>query len=366
MKKMARFFALISFLILLLSPLAVGVSAAGEQGDAVLSSPVEYRSRICDLLRGNTKRKGDEAASRRLIPGGDAFGIRLESDGVLIVGMSEQSEERVGEKAGLKIGDLIVKIDQTPVRNVAELKRALGESKGNVRIVTVKRHGKESEIEVCPREDAGEIRLGILVRDSTAGIGTVTFIDPASGAFGGLGHGISDSESGELVSVRRGAAMRVLIDSIERGRPGTPGELRGSLCPDKLGTVLANTERGVFGFFAERGNEAAAVPVADAAEVHPGRAVLRCSLLSGKPTDYAIEIGDIHREERGSKCFSLEIKDPALISLTGGIVQGMSGSPILQDGKLIGAVTHVMIRDPLRGYGIFIGNMLADADALHP
>lgn len=359
--------ALLLVAVLLLAGLAIGASAA-EAEAAFAASGTEHREigfRLPGLIFPSAKQSDAGRSEVRLIASGDTFGIRLSSDGVLVVGMSEREEERAAYRAGVRRGDVIVEIDKTPLRNAEELTSILSKSEGTPLLLTVRRGSDTFTAEVTPyRREGGDYLLGIMVRDSAAGIGTVTFIDPETGAFGGLGHGICDSSSGALIPSRRGAAVRVLLDGVERGRAGKPGELRGSLCPDRLGTVVSNTDCGVFGYLKERGNAADAIPLAKASEVREGKATLRTSLTDGKPTDYEIRIGDIRLDARGSKCFSVHVTDERLLSVTGGIVQGMSGSPIIQDGKLVGAVTHVMVADPSAGYGIFIENMLAQMDGL--
>lgn len=387
MKKILKKFGVAVFgAVLLMSYIATGISAKADDTDSLFCGNAdgasesasgfpllqgEIRFRLPDLLfpskKGEEKQDKDnmtpDRSQRMLIPGGMAFGVRLRSDGVLIVGMAEVAEDRVGYEAGLRIGDVIVEIEKTPVKNAVSLTDAIMKSEGKPLLFKVLRGGKEHEIRVTPKKSPdGGYLVGIIVRDGAAGIGTVTFIDPETGAFGGLGHGICDSASGALIPLRRGSVMRVLIDSIERGKAGEPGEIRGALCPDKIGTLFSNTDCGVFGVLVGKGDSSKALPIAKASEVRPGKATLRCTLDNGAPADYEIEIGEIRREARGAKCFAVRVTDPALIEKTGGIVQGMSGSPIIQNGKLVGAVTHVMVADPTEGYGIFIENMLSAAN----
>ncbi len=365
--RIRRSAALLLVAVLLLAGLAVGASAAeAETAFAeAASAEREIGFRLPGLLFPSGKQLDAKSGERRLIASGATFGVRLSADGVLVVGMSEREEERAAYRAGVRRGDVIVEIDKTPLRHAEELTAILSKSDGKPLCLTIRRGSDMLSLNVTPhRRESGEYLLGILVRDSAAGIGTVTFIDPETGAFGGLGHGICDGESGTLIPSRRGAAVRVLLDGIERGRAGEPGELRGSLCPDRLGTVVSNTDCGVFGYFKDRGNIADAIPLAKASEVREGKATLRTSLTDGKPTDYEIELGDIRLDARGSKCFSVHVTDETLLAATGGIVQGMSGSPIIQNGKLVGAVTHVMIANPTRGYGIFIENMLTQMGGL--
>ena len=187
----------------------------------------------------------------------------------------------------------------------------------------------------------------------------MTYIIPETLEFGGLGHGICDGDTGELIPISRGVVMDVCISAIKKGVSGTPGEIKGYFGTDNLGSMAQNTACGVFGKLDKLPkNCRTTIEVAMRSEIHEGSAEIVCTLDGGAPCRYKIEIVSVNRHADGSKCFVISIKDPALIEKTGGIVQGMSGSPVIQDGKLCGAVTHVMVNDPTCGYGIFIENML--------
>ena len=302
-----------------------------------------------------------------LIPGGMSFGVRLLGEGVCVVGLSEVT---VGEKnicpaqeAGLRPKDLILELNGTKVRTVEEFKKAVAATDGKSVTLRYKRDGRECTALITPIADAdGRYTVGMWVRDSASGIGTVTYIDPKTGAFGALGHGICDGESGELLPLSRGVVTDAVITGIEKGQKGEPGELRGYLKSEKKGALDKNTGCGIFGYLLDI-PQGEAIPIALAKSVHTGKATLRCSLEDGKACDYTIEITEIHGQSE-NKSFTIKVTDERLLSKTGGIVQGMSGSPIIQDGKLIGAVTHVMVNDPARGYGVFIENMLAEAEKI--
>ncbi|MFA5561862.1 MAG: SpoIVB peptidase [Eubacteriales bacterium] len=297
---------------------------------------------------------------RKLSPGGMAFGVRLFADGVMVVGLTDDPACRPAQDAGMKVSDMILKIDGVPVKGVKDVIDAVENSNGRPLRFTCRRGGETVELEVTPRyhQLEGRYKAGIWVRDSAAGIGTVTFVDAKTGIFGGLGHGICDVDTGTLMPISRGAVMQVDISGIVRGEPGKPGELRGFLKGDKVGTLLTNSDCGVFGVLSPVPTLSESLPVAGKAEVSCGAAVLRCALDTEQITDYAVDITDVNPHAQGSKCFTLQVRDERLLAKTGGIVQGMSGSPIIQNGKLIGAVTHVLINDPTRGYGIFLENML--------
>ncbi len=303
--------------------------------------------------------------------GGMPFGVKFFTEGVLIVGFCDLDGEgnvNPAREVGLQMKDVITAIDGTPVGGAADLTAAVEASGGRPMTLTVKRKTKdgvkELTVTVTPKFSASENRYktGVWVRDSGAGIGTVTYIDPATNRFGGLGHGICDGETGELIPMKRGQVCDVTISGIDKGQVGTPGAIRGYFAPGKTGSLVSNTEQGVFGLFSTCPAEAKTlVPLADKREVKEGDATIRCTLDNGQMAEYSVTIGQVNTRATGSKCFTVTVTDPALIAKTGGIVQGMSGSPIVQNGKLIGAVTHVLVNDPTRGYGIFIENMMQAA-----
>lgn len=353
---------------------AVGVTAAEPAGkSAVPPEPclsvrggAEIRFRIPEILfpaeeegaacEKGTCPDGKPSERRKLIPGGGVFGIRITCDGVLVVGTREGGS--AGFDAGLRPGDLIISVNDAKIGTVRDLTDAVKGSEGRPLRISVLRERETVPITVAPaRYEGDEWQLGIFVRDNAAGIGTVTFIDPESGAFGGLGHAIGDGKTGTPLRVKHGTVTGVILDGIEKGKVGEPGELKGMLRPGGIGTVTSNTECGVFGRLSEipRGTP---IPVAAPDEVREGSATVLCTLKNGSVGEYAIEIGDLHSETGCARCFSVKVTDPALLALTGGIVRGMSGSPILQDGRLVGAVTHVMVSDPSRGYGIYLDSML--------
>ena len=296
-----------------------------------------------------------------LIPGGMSFGVRLLGEGVCVVGLSEVT---VGEKnispaalAGLSPKDIIVEVNGERVRTVQDFKRSISASGGKTLSLLCKRNGNTFTVSLTPVKDAeGQYTAGVWVRDSASGIGTVTFIDPATGAFGALGHGICDSGSGELLPLSRGIVTDAVVTGIEKGKKGAPGELKGYLKNEKKGVLDKNTVCGIFGYLIDA-PKAEPIPIALASKVHTGKATIRCTLDDGVMREYEIEITEIHSQSE-NKSFTVKVTDEALLAKTGGIVQGMSGSPIIQNGKLIGAVTHVMVNDPTRGYGVFIENML--------
>ena len=301
----------------------------------------------------------------RLVPGGMPFGVKFSTEGVLVVGFcdvdAEGGQVNPAYAAGLRVRDVITALDGKQIIDAAQFGNMISEAGATPLSLTYTRAGKSYSTTLTPAKSLSENRYktGLFVRDSGAGIGTVTFIDPATGAFGGLGHGICDAESGALVGMTRGVISDVTISGVQKGVSGKPGELKGYFGTNKTGTLLSNTDCGVFGVFAKSPVfEKDTLPIAKPSQVKEGEAYILCTVDKSGPCKYSIRISDIDKTATGSKCFTVKITDPKLIEKTGGIVQGMSGSPIIQNGKLVGAVTHVLIGDPTTGYGIFIENML--------
>lgn len=310
----------------------------------------------------------DVVDSMSAVPCGVPVGIYLQSDGIMVIGTGQIVNEagNVVEPAFgiLKSGDYIEKVNGQDLEDKNDLIEAVNASSGQTIRLEVRRDGELMKINLDPvlAED-GSYKLGAWVRDDTQGIGTVTYVD-MNGSFGALGHGISDSDTGRLVSIKDGELYGTKILGIEKGEAGSPGVMSGVIYygkGTKLGEITSNTEEGIFGTVNEkflRENQASAIPVGFRQDVQKGRAWIRSS-VSGEVKDYEIEIQKVdYSGLQKNKSMVIKVTDPELLSLTGGIVQGMSGSPIIQDGKLVGAVTHVLVNDPTRGYGIFIENML--------
>ena len=303
-------------------------------------------------------------SSLSLIPGGMPFGIRMQTKGVLIVSLGEVKcggkSVSPAKDAGLRARDVITEIDGNATSDVTAVTARIGASGGKSLTFTVLREGKTLRIPITPaRADDGKYACGLFIRDSASGIGTVTFLDPETGIFGGLGHGVCDSESGALIPVSRGSVLSVRVSGVVKGERGKPGELRGSFAGKRLGSVTENSECGVFGVISSLPPDLGKpIPVATASEVKEGKATIRCTLGDDGIGEYEIAIERIDHSARPTKSFTIRVTDERLLARTGGIVQGMSGSPIIQNGKLVGAVTHVLVDDPTAGYGIFVENML--------
>lgn len=293
------------------------------------------------------------------------FGVKFYTDGVLVVGFCdiETTSGRMNPayNAGIRMKDVITHIDGKELSGSGELTEQVENSDGKPIRLRCRRGEETFEVTVTPilSESEGIYKTGIWVRDSGAGIGTVSFIVPESNYFTGLGHGICDIDTGELLKIGRGTIMDVTISGITKGVSGTPGEIKGFFNSGKTGTLLGNNECGVYGIFGScPATVSEPLPIALRGEISEGEAFIYCTLDNNEIGKYTIEIRNINRSAAEGKCFTVKVTDEKLLSKTGGIIQGMSGSPIIQNGKLVGAVTHVFINDPTTGYGIFIENML--------
>lgn len=295
---------------------------------------------------------------RMLIPGGTPFGIKLRTEGVMVVSVNRGSP---ADKAGIRAGDVISDVNGVPVQTNSEIAAAVQLEPSGSRVV-FSRGDSERCVTIVPQSADGQLRLGAWVRDSAAGIGTLTFIDPESGVFGGLGHPVSDVTTGELMPMSSGEITQAEIYSVVKGCNGEAGELCGDLCPDTIGELSANTPVGVFGRLSQQCT-GSALPVAFRQEVECGPAVILSTINGTEPQEYSIEIEKINLcALNGTKSMVIRITDSRLLDSAGGIVRGMSGSPIIQNGMIAGAVTHVFLNDPSRGYAVFAETMLEQLD----
>jgi stage IV sporulation protein B len=303
-----------------------------------------------------------------LIPGGMAFGVKFFTDGAVVLGTTgvETAEGVVSpaKDCGLKAGDIITKAGGNEFDSASELIAIIAGSGGKDIHITFVRGDEEKTVRATPVKDieSDQYKIGIFVKDSTAGIGTVTFIDPETLDFGGLGHGIYESETGVLLPLERGAVVDVDITDVIRSERNDPGELRGSFDKKVKGELWENCDQGVFGRFHKLPeNTQEPIPVAKGNDIEEGKAHVLTTLSGTTVEEFEIEIEKIYHNSGEVKNFLVKITDERLLDKTGGIVQGMSGSPIIQNGKLVGAVTHVLVNDPTHGYGILIENMLNSA-----
>ena len=294
----------------------------------------------------------------RVHVGGVPFGIKFSTKGACVMGFEDECLNPA-YRAGLRLHDIITKVNGKEVLSASDI-AAVVENGKEVELICL-RAGKEYKIKFKPKysESDKKYTIGLWLKDSGAGIGTITYVMP-DGSFGGLGHGICESETGELTPIASGSVLDVTINGLTKGQRGIPGELKGYFNSSKIGALYKNTEVGVFGVLAEipQAITTKSYALGLKNDLKEGKATIICTLDDNERKEYSIEIFNINRNAQGNKCFSIKITDPDLLAKTGGIVQGMSGSPIIQNGKLVGAVTHVLVNDPTSGYGIFIENMI--------
>ncbi|WP_405196589.1 SpoIVB peptidase [Virgibacillus necropolis] len=311
----------------------------------------------------------------KVIPGGQSIGVQLHTVGVLVVGHHQvngtNKELSPGEEANIKVGDIILKINGEPIKEMQEVKPFVEKAgKADKSLdVTIKRGDEKIQTKLTPVMDAkeNEYRIGLYIRDSAAGIGTMTFYDPKSKKYGALGHVISDMDTQKPIEIFNGAIVNSTVTSIEKGTNGTPGEKQAkfSVDADKIGTITKNSPFGIFGKLDEKMNNGKfnkPMPVALSHEVEEGPAKILTVVEGEKIEEFDVEVvSSVPQKFPATKGMIIQITDPELLKKTGGIVQGMSGSPIIQNGKIIGAVTHVFVNDPTSGYGVHIEWMLQEA-----
>ncbi len=309
-----------------------------------------------------------EMAEDLLIPGGMPIGIYMETDGVMVLGTQEiegkDGSRRNPAKHLVREGDYIVGIDSEKIANAEELVERVRKLSNNSVILHIRRKKEYIDIQLHPIEDeVGAYKLGIWVRDSAQGLGTITFLN-ADSEYGALGHGIHDVDTGKLIEMADGRIYDTSIQNIKRGENGNPGGMEGIIVYNRyniLGTITKNSETGIYGkidkidrLFEKKD----AFPAALKEEVEVGNAKIRCT-VNGKIEEYGVKITKVSLNAREvNQGIEIQVTDEKLLKITGGIVQGMSGSPIMQNGKIVGAVTHVFVQDATKGYGIFIENML--------
>lgn len=313
-----------------------------------------------------------------LIPGGQSIGVSLQAKGVMIVGQapvisSDGKKNFPAKDAGIQIGDILLKVGDKEVHSDQQVANSIneeGQKQGSV-VMLIKHQGQllQKTVNTIFDAETGRFRVGLYVRDEAAGVGTLTFIDPKTLKYGALGHVINDADTNQRIDVANGQVMASTISSIEKGRRGHPGEKIGSFVTNSsfTGNIDANTNAGIFGTLKESLANPfypKPIPVGWASEVQDGPAKIYTVIHGEKIEEFNINIERVMQNRTDSKNMVIKVTDPRLIELTGGIIQGMSGSPIIQNGKIIGAVTHVFVNDSLRGYGVFIQNMLKDGGLL--
>ena len=307
---------------------------------------------------------------KKLIPGGMAIGVALHTSGVLVVGTSDLSGGEAGPArvGGILPGDLIRKVRDVDLTSSAQFSLLVAEAGEEALPLTLERNGETLHVTVTPRMDAttGTARLGMWVRDSTAGVGTLSFYDPDNGTYAALGHAITDGDTGQVLTVEQGQILKAEVVSVQKGQKGVPGELKGSFLREGvvLGDITRNNMLGIYGHLDTAPVNSLypeGLPIGLRSGVHTGPATILSTVDGEGIKEYAVEITRVNPQTAPApKSMVLRVTDPELLAKTGGIVQGMSGSPILQDGRIIGAVTHVFVGNPEQGYGLYIDWMLGE------
>ena len=347
---------------------AYTVQTAADACAAVGASAEEHAGELLFLRVFPVKSVAVAESDRKYVTvGGELVGIRLRAGGVTVVGTqafeTETGTADPAKEAGVEIGDIILTLDGTPVTSNKTLTALIEASGGAPLTAELERNGTRFTCTLRPQKTAatGAYKCGLWVRDSAAGIGTLTFSDAETGRIATLGHAICDTDTGQITQVQNGAVYTASVVSVTKGETGKAGEIEGRIGDNMLGSVDKNCPSGVYGALTLIENAADVYPVATPDEVHTGAAQILCTVAEGEKRAYDIEIDRIYSNLDRDKNMTVTVTDTALLAVTGGIVQGMSGSPILQDGRFVGAVTHVFVNDPRSGYAIFADKMLEAA-----
>lgn len=306
-----------------------------------------------------------------VVPLGNAIGMKLYTKGVLVVGMSQietdkNEKKKPYENSGIEQGDTILEINNNIVGNTEELIKEVENSKGNTINIKYLRDDKTMQTDITPVKSKNTYKIGLWVRDAAAGVGTLTFYEPSTNLFMALGHGISDIDTEESVNIANGELVTANIVSITKGRKGYPGEIRGTIDEGKtIGTIYKNTNFGVYGTVKNKNYLEAdltqEMEVAPRNEIKEGKAQIICQLENSAKKKYDIEIEKVYiNNNQNNKSMLIKITDKELLEKTGGIIQGMSGAPIIQEEKFVGAVTNVLVNDPTQGYGVFADIMIKE------
>lgn len=299
------------------------------------------------------------AYSDYIIASGENIGIKLNTDGVIIIGTYDIENVDPASEAGLKIGDKIISINNQKVSSIENISSILSRNSKDTISLGYVRNGKEKHTELTLKNK----KTGMYLKDSISGIGTLTFVDPNTKRFGALGHEIVDSTSGKIVDIESGNIFSSFINSITKSSDGNPGEKNASFnASEVLGEIEKNTNKGIFGVYQEKIEDRSLYKVANIENVELGDAKIKTVIDGNKVEEYGIRIIKVSDTKDNTKNIVFEINDNTLLEKTGGIIQGMSGSPIVQGEYIVGAVTHVVVDDPTRGYGILITNMLEEAE----
>lgn len=302
------------------------------------------------------------AYSDYIIPGGETIGIEIKATGVVIVGTYEINGKDPAKEAGLQVGDIIQKVNDKNITTIDELVQAISHNDSTVEL-TYLRDDKEYQATLPVTQEDGIYKTGLYVKDSITGIGTLSYIDPGTNLFGALGHEVIESNTGQMLEVKNGQILKSTVTNIERSENGSPGSKNAQLEFDQIkGQIAENTSSGIFGKYTDIIPSRKAYKVASVSDIKKGEAKILTVVDGEEIREYSINITKINKNDKNNKNLLFEITDPELLEKTGGIVQGMSGSPIIQGDFIIGAVTHVVVDDPTKGYGILITNMLKEGE----
>lgn len=301
------------------------------------------------------------AYSDYIFAGGQNIGIELHSKGIIVVGTYEI--DKTPKNSDIKVGDIITKVHEIPVNSITDMAQKINEYANQNQVdITFLRNGKEAQTTLNLNQDQGIYKTGLYVKDQITGIGTLTFVDPNTHLFGALGHEIIEKNSGLLLEIQDGKIYSSTVTGVESSINGEPGEKNARYDhTDVQGNILENTTQGIFGKYQES-VDGKLYKVAKNEEIKTGPAKILTVTNGNTIEEYSINITKINSRKQKNKNFVFEVTDESLLEKTGGIVQGMSGSPIIQEDKIIGAVTHVVVDNPKKGYGIFITNMLEEAE----
>lgn len=355
--------------------IATGLSLSSENEETLLTASNVNKQKISktgvdnlDLnLFGNIKVKNVNVSvipKTTVIPVGTAIGMKLYTKGVLVVGMSQidtenNEKKKPYENSGIEQGDTILEVNNNQIENTEDLIKEVNNSKGNAITIKYLRENKTMETSITPVKSKEEYKIGLWVRDAAAGVGTLTFYEPSTNLFMALGHGISDIDTEKIVDIASGELITANIISIIKGKKGSPGEVRGTIeSGNSIGKIYKNTNFGVYGTVTNKNsilsNSSEELEVASRDEIKEGKAQIICQLDNSGRKIYDIEIEKIYiTNNQDNKSMLIKITDEELLEKTGGIIQGMSGAPVIQNGKFIGAVTNVLVNDPTQGYAVF-------------
>ena len=302
------------------------------------------------------------AYSEYIIAGGENVGIEINWEGVMVVGLYEIDGKYKASEAGIKVGDIITSINNQNISNIDDMTNIISESKDKIEIGFIRNNKLDHTTLELTKDENNVYKTGLYVKDQIKGIGTLTYIDPNTKLFGALGHEIIEKTTGKILEVKNGKLYNSEVTNIEPSRDGNPGEKNAVFKETTIGNIKENTNKGIFGTYQEKIPEKKLYQVALPSEIKIGEAKILTVLDKEEIKEYKINILKISETKEKTKNLLFEITDEYLLEKTGGIIQGMSGSPIIQNEKIIGAVTHVVVDNPEKGYGIFITNMLEEAE----